>query len=954
MNTPHRKSAVANRRGFALLITITLLAFLVLLLVSLASLTRVETRVAGNAQMLAVARQNALLSLNLAIGRLQKYAGPDDRLTARAEITASGPALQPYLTGVWASANATAIPDAWLVSGDPANPLATGDLLDPAADAAPYAEGAAPWVCLLGNASVGAGSDRVRMSTRAIDAPAGSVPGLTGAATLGRYAWWIGDEGVKASASLVDPLLLPNAISYDSGGATGDNWSDNVNRARLNQLQPVRPRLERMFGGLDPDAAASAGQLPRISQLAQLELVAGGPAAASRKTAFHSVTPLSEAVLVDSYDITDIRLRRDLSDLTGTLHSGLSAGQTQSVRAYQQFRVSIPDPTAAPYAATFKPTTAITSEFPAFHAGPVVTEFGLRCSFDVNASGQIVLVYWIDVELWNPYSARLVTDAATQLSLDLATDIVVTARDDKGGGHVINITKLIREANGVVDTKFKGILVDAGEEWAAGEVKLLSGGSALSSTTPLEGNLSSGAVVAAGATKIVSVDLPAVGSLELALRVNQGSTRPSTIQAEIPKPAFTAVSGAPQPDLADSSAPRYAFGYGYRLVNNFSRWLQSSGSNGRDVRYLSLGDDYPTAGATVISDTGSSWDSDPTANINLSPDGLFVNLDWLVFYDLPRQELVSVGDLRQLAGRKTSEMGNSHGSSSGNRWFDNYYFSTVPRVHAWDFAGGEPLPNRYIRYIPSERAAATLTDLRDDENAARFLLQHGAFNINSTSVDAWRMMLGQRLAGWKAISTQAEPAGAVDLDNVFLRLPHGAQQLPNAPVANGEPITNTPAAIAALTGGRRVTDAQISALAQKIVGQLKARGYPFPSINALLISGVFRLALVDAGILPTNTASLPPGAGVSQADVVCQLAPVLTPRSDTFRIRAYGDSRNPVTGDVEGRAWCEAVMQRVPDVTAPVSGVYATGDELKLSTTKYPFGRKFKIVSFRWLTPQDI
>ena len=68
------------KRGFALLITITLLAFLVVLLVGLAAYTRVETAVAGNTQRQAQARQNALMALNVALGELQKYAGPDQRV----------------------------------------------------------------------------------------------------------------------------------------------------------------------------------------------------------------------------------------------------------------------------------------------------------------------------------------------------------------------------------------------------------------------------------------------------------------------------------------------------------------------------------------------------------------------------------------------------------------------------------------------------------------------------------------------------------------------------------------------------------------------------------------------------------------------------------------------------------------------------------------------------------
>lgn len=52
-----------SNQGFALLITITLVAFLVLILVGLATFTRVETQVAGNSQTQAKARQNALLGL---------------------------------------------------------------------------------------------------------------------------------------------------------------------------------------------------------------------------------------------------------------------------------------------------------------------------------------------------------------------------------------------------------------------------------------------------------------------------------------------------------------------------------------------------------------------------------------------------------------------------------------------------------------------------------------------------------------------------------------------------------------------------------------------------------------------------------------------------------------------------------------------------------------------------
>src|SRR5690606_16233808 len=110
---------IARRRrrgGFALLITITLVAFLVLVLVALATLTRVETQVAVNGQHQAAARQNALVALNIALGQLQQFTGPDQRVTARAELgdaaenthTVAQPGAR-HWTGVWGNANA---PDA--------------------------------------------------------------------------------------------------------------------------------------------------------------------------------------------------------------------------------------------------------------------------------------------------------------------------------------------------------------------------------------------------------------------------------------------------------------------------------------------------------------------------------------------------------------------------------------------------------------------------------------------------------------------------------------------------------------------------------------------------------------------------------------------------------------------------------------------------------------------------
>lgn len=96
------------------------------------------------------------------------------------------------------------------------------------------------------------------------------------------------------------------------------------------------------------------------------------------------------------------------------------------------------------------------------------------------------------------------------------------------------------------------------------------------------------------------------------------------------------------------------------------------------------------------------------------------------------------------------------------------------------------------------------------------------------------------------------------------------------------------------------------------------------------------------------------GAGfLTQADMLQSLGPVLTARSDTFVIRAYGDVINPAIGGTtpDARAWCEAVVQRVPDYVDSTVDPWATPAAGSDSET---FGRRFKIVSFRWLSADDI
>ncbi|MEZ5414778.1 MAG: hypothetical protein R3F03_10750 [Opitutaceae bacterium] len=80
---------------------------------------------------------------------------------------------------------------------------------------------------------------------------------------------------------------------------------------------------------------------------------------------------------------------------------------------------------------------------------------------------------------------------------------------------------------------------------------------------------------------------------------------------------------------------------------------------------------------------------------------------------------------------------------------------------------------------------------------------------------------------------------------------------------------------------------------------------------------------------------------VTPAVFVQTLQDLLTTRSDTFRIRAYGDAINPADAAVAGAtpeavAYCEAIVQR-------------TNQDDPLGN-----GKKFVITYFRWLGPDDI
>lgn len=312
---------------------------------------------------------------------------------------------------------------------------------------------------------------------------------------------------------------------------------------------------------------------------------------------------------------------------------------------------------------------------------------------------------------------------------------------------------------------------------------------------------------------------------------------------------------------------------------------------------------------------------------------------------------------------------------------DRFYFSSFPDAGAFDF--GAPadklVNNRYRPFRPQSEVRWNDADKfrADAFSAAKNLLVDGAFNVNSTSVEAWKALL----AGLRGVDVGGE-TDAADLTAPFARTLYQPGESNNSRAGNTEN---------AWTGTINFTDDELDELAHEIVLQVHRRG-PFLSLadftNRRIIeasatdlldrglSGALQSAIgrlfnqtgdVDSAlrtktknvarlgdpafIQPTGISGFP--GYIYQADLLSSLGANLSARSDTFVVRTYGDSYNPATGETTGQAWCEAVVQRLPDYMDPADAAEISPANLT-SATNQNFGRRYRIVSFRWLSPDDI
>lgn len=304
--------------------------------------------------------------------------------------------------------------------------------------------------------------------------------------------------------------------------------------------------------------------------------------------------------------------------------------------------------------------------------------------------------------------------------------------------------------------------------------------------------------------------------------------------------------------------------------------------------------------------------------------------------------------------------------------WDHYFFSTGSPAQKRAFHGdpaANPLPNGRIGLF--SRDAPDAADLSHFHRAASRLSLEGGFNVHSVSKDAWKAFLS---------STRDTGFG-----------PESATVFPRFLDPKGEPWTANATGDGMWRGFRSLSDDEIERLAEQLVVEVKRRApffgladfinrrlrnddtgkmgpvqaaidaaginskleQDFPLDNRSDLPNVSFFSIADAtrlnqSLLPATTAWGIPGC-LTQGDVVQVVGSSLRARSDTFVIRSYGESLD-TAGKVRARAWCEALVQRFPEPIHPDG----TGINPAPRPDTVDFGRRFHIVSFRWLSADEV
>ncbi len=955
------------------------MGLMTMLVLAFSTHVRLELRSISNHQNQHLARANARLGLELALAQLQAAAGPDQRVTASRMLYENQGS--PLISGVWDTTQTTSSPFTWLISG-------------PGIDT----------IELLGRGTLGENVDQIDI----IEAPREEIVKPDGS-VVGSFAWWFSDESVKASVGKINR-------QHDLKSAAGINETE---KRRIPQVTMGRPRVEQLFTHYSQSSPTDLWQenSSELSKITTLNQMAHLPNISPEeiKISWHTKTRNAYGVLTDT---KNGGLKRDLT-YNGSGQFVDNFMMNPSIRKWVNHRIKADDSIVL---SGYDEKTATVST-PLFATPLIFTEFALYLGIFRHQAGSNDLRVQLRLrsDIWNPHSFPMLFTSSN------LPDMIIEIRDlpihtvkwetargkpqQQSGEFLLNLNEIIFTNNQTKSTfTLTETPVRINSSLSAGEVRTISE----NAQGPING------IIQDPTPGLAVDDRLWTSAPESAITVRIKTTNGDLIQEfkSIPIPAFDTndILGHEIRSRNSPNLDEYQFVYHFRFEDETTNSFYSD-ENEIVNEVASLLDSYTDmeVWSNILDPRGPVFDfesvpllsdmfyiSNPGTAAN---DAIFLGRpeffyggsgttarSYYRFFDVPSIPPLSVGSLQHLLFTDKPPFITGHPNGENlNQVFDTYFLSTVPQNDTgWEPVLQMPLANTHLTPIDSKGRGMSIDSFRHPLSAANFLIE-GAFNINSTNIDAWKTILGGiNLYDWK-YRVNEPSTKSVERDfvkNGLFRFPFGADRHFRHPFDNH---SNYPEislenklswyrdtwqpdwAISYTVGMRELRDGSntdkindLEDLATAIVELIKLRGSPFTSISDFVNSGIIQKAIDNTRIntatndsfsdiwndvlsrFPINSPSF-----LSQADVMQALAPLISSRSDTFILRAYGDAQDQ-SGNITARAWFEAEVQRIPE---PFT--FRQKDNQVLTNEDYfnppcEFGRRFIITAFRWLTPEEI
>lgn len=1070
---PRLRPKPAAFRGFALVVTVSLMVLLAIMAVGLLSLSTISLRRSSLEAARAEAQANARMALMLAIGQLQVELGPDQRVNASADLKdgALTDGRQRWV-GSWESwpAGAKDRPEprfrSWLVSGKPDQVLQ-----------ATYPSAASDLVTLMrGNSTIQMSAPRVALKQ-------------------GGFAYAISDESAKARL-----------------GPATDTGREDLAEHLIRYQTPAAGH--GALPGLD-GVPRNTLQLDQIVSSRTVDLVPGSATANQRLLRPDSYTVWSEGLLTD---VRNGGFRKDLSLHFHRPESGnssqalyqqgsrrginfrelrdfheVSSRITYDAANYRHFDGGSLNRDVPCLVGKNNGASAATDPFFAYLRPVVIrgswhiSAFSRKVGTAADSPYRIFIVLEPIIWLWNPFDANLVMQPGGHLTVrcwGLPYSVTIKAGTTNRTVHFNNI----RQNQG------DNIAMEIGQNTPVvmrpGEVLIFSRGR--EATTPIdqfarfEGK--QGWSGTGGFSLDTGIQVPASGQVTISMKpsTTRGATRWGLIeflsyvgsdannqywngglmidradwQGEITAAQFPPEMFREVPDRTFSSAANLTTPEPVALFSYFARTERDSLQKSRYLARLNpgaMGYDHQSVDANTLHSLTYEPHMQPlNGGLDRSFDfnegkGFFgasykadFGQTYLVTHSVPRERPITLGCFqhalangvekwwftgpnagvfhdRILQPPVTHAIGNSfavpciapdqttgtfntmpavdHSWLANDALWDQWFVSSLSQRsaphHTADQTGTARslfeglagigvntrlLPNKHYRYTggnPTEDVNVLFDRSDPKPDAFRLLAPmlriHGAFNVNSTDPAAWLAMF--RSTG--GMRVPIEPSAESRRSWESAKNPIASLLVPKGSAALTSELAD-PASEDQWTGYRDATDQELKELADAMVEEVRKRG-PFLSladfVNRRLVTdpdlasrGALQAALdrsinkdletgarsisgtsrgpafpaADKGALMTHV----PGH-VKQGDILTTIGTRLSPRSDTFTIRAYGESRSPA-GELLASARCEAVVQREAGYVDPADAPDVLPANLRSEGNK-KFGRKFSLVAFRWI-----